>query len=124
MLPTAGVVREVARLFQEFQLPSPVIDPVMESTSGAKLMEKRAGRATSSGRIAVYAAPNGAVGAMVDLRCESAPVAANQEFVQLASDLAQQLATGPGAATPEAAVNNALQAFGNIGNEADLRPIR
>ena len=38
---------------------------------------------------------------MVDLRCESAPVAANQEFVQLANDLAQQLATGPGAATAE-----------------------
>ncbi len=39
---------------------------------------------------------------MIELRCESAPVAANEEFVQLANDLAQQLATGPGAATPEA----------------------
>jgi elongation factor Ts len=68
---------------------------------GAKLMEKRAGRATTSGRIAVYVAPNGGRGAMVDLRCESAPVAANQDFVQLANDLAQQLATGPGAATAE-----------------------
>jgi elongation factor Ts len=68
---------------------------------GAKLMEKRAGRATSSGRIAVYAASDGTAGAMVDLRCESAPVAANQEFVQLANDLVQQLAAGPGAATPE-----------------------
>jgi elongation factor Ts len=38
---------------------------------------------------------------MIDLRCESAPVAANQEFVQLAHDLARQLATGPGAETPE-----------------------
>jgi elongation factor Ts len=69
---------------------------------GAKLMEKRAGRATTSGRIAVYVAPDASVGAMIDLRCESAPVAANQDFVQLASDLAQQLATGPGAASPEA----------------------
>lgn len=68
---------------------------------GAKLMEKRAGRATTSGRIAVYIAPDGKRGTMVDLRCESAPVAANQEFVQLANDLAQQLAAGPGAATAE-----------------------
>jgi elongation factor Ts len=69
--------------------------------SGAKLMEKRAGRPTSTGRIAVYAVPDAKAGAMIDLRCESAPVAANSEFVQLANDLVQQLATGPGAATPE-----------------------
>ncbi|MCE5267449.1 MAG: translation elongation factor Ts [Planctomycetaceae bacterium] len=68
---------------------------------GAKLMEKRAGRATTSGRIAVYVSPRGTSGTMIDLRCESAPVAANQEFTQLANDLAQQLAEGPGAATPD-----------------------
>ena len=39
MLPTVEVVREVARLIRENKLPSPVIDPVMESTSGGKLME-------------------------------------------------------------------------------------
>src|SRR5580765_3908994 len=38
MLPTAEVVREVARLVRELKLPAPVIDPVMESTSGGKLM--------------------------------------------------------------------------------------
>lgn len=70
--------------------------------AGAKMMEKRAGRATTSGRITVYVAPDGHVGSMVDLRCESAPVAANEHFVQLANDLALQLATGPGAETPEA----------------------
>ena len=37
---------------------------------------------------------------MVELKCESAPVTQNEEFIQLANDLAQQLATGPGAATP------------------------
>ena len=68
---------------------------------GKKTMEKRAGRATSSGRIAVYTDFAGGVGAMVDLRCESAPVAANDQFIQLANDLAKQLATGPGAATAE-----------------------
>lgn len=69
--------------------------------AGAKMMEKRAGRATSSGRIAVYVSPDAGRGALIDLRCESAPVAANEQFVQLASDLAQQLAEGPGAASPE-----------------------
>jgi len=38
MLPTAEIVREVARLIRENNLPAPVIDPVMESTSGGKLM--------------------------------------------------------------------------------------
>lgn len=38
MLPTAEIVCEVAQLIREFDLPSPVIDPVMESTSGGKLM--------------------------------------------------------------------------------------
>ena len=39
MLPTAEVVREVARLIRENDLPAPVIDPVIESTSGGRLME-------------------------------------------------------------------------------------
>jgi len=69
--------------------------------AGAKTMEKRAGRATTSGRIAVYTDPAAKVGAMVELRCESAPVAANEEFVQLADDLVRQLAVGPGADSPE-----------------------
>jgi len=69
--------------------------------SGAKTMEKRAGRETSAGRIAIYTSIDPAVGAIIELQCESAPVASNEDFVQLAEDLAKQLATGPGAATPE-----------------------
>jgi hydroxymethylpyrimidine kinase/phosphomethylpyrimidine kinase len=42
MLPTAEVVHEVARLIGVLKLPRPVIDPVMESTSGAKLMSDEA----------------------------------------------------------------------------------
>jgi hydroxymethylpyrimidine/phosphomethylpyrimidine kinase len=42
MLPTLEVVREVARLFRETDLPSPVVDPVMISTSGHRLMEENA----------------------------------------------------------------------------------
>jgi elongation factor Ts len=69
--------------------------------AGAKTMEKRAGRETSTGRIAVYTDLDPGVGAIIELQCESSPVASNEEFVQLANDLARQLATGPGAGTPE-----------------------
>jgi hydroxymethylpyrimidine kinase/phosphomethylpyrimidine kinase len=40
MLPTREVVKEVARLFRETDLPSPVVDPVIMSTSGQRLMEE------------------------------------------------------------------------------------
>ena len=69
--------------------------------AGAKTMEKRAGRVTSAGRIAVYTDFEAGVGAMIELQCESAPVASNSQFTQLANDLAEELATGPGAASPE-----------------------
>ncbi len=39
MLPTPGVVLEVAHLIRERNLPAPVIDPVLQSTSGYELME-------------------------------------------------------------------------------------
>ena len=42
MLPTRDVVSEVARLFRETDLPAPVVDPVMISTSGHPLMEENA----------------------------------------------------------------------------------
>lgn len=42
MLPTREVVREVARLFRETDLPRPVVDPVIMSSSGQRLMEEAA----------------------------------------------------------------------------------
>lgn len=42
MLPTAELVVEVARLIAETDLPAPVIDPVLQSSSGYELMEKEA----------------------------------------------------------------------------------
>jgi elongation factor Ts len=69
--------------------------------AGMKTMEKRSGRETSFGRLAVFTGANPNVGTIVELRCESAPVAGHEEFAQLANDLAKQLATGPGAKTPE-----------------------
>jgi len=38
MLPTAEIVAEVVRLFREGNLPAPVVDPVMISTSGHDLI--------------------------------------------------------------------------------------
>lgn len=66
---------------------------------GKQFMGKRQDRTTEEGRIGVFASIKDGVGAMVELQCESAPVAANEEFIQLAEDLARQLATGPGAKT-------------------------
>jgi hydroxymethylpyrimidine/phosphomethylpyrimidine kinase len=42
MLPTADLLREVVQLIQEFEMPAPVVDPVIESTSGGKLMTDEA----------------------------------------------------------------------------------
>jgi len=70
---------------------------------GIKTQETKSGsRATSQGRIGLYVDFESPVAAMIELQCESAPVAGNPEFVQLAADIAQQLAIGPGAADPEA----------------------
>jgi elongation factor Ts len=69
--------------------------------SGKKIMSIRQDRTTDEGRIAVYASLKPAVGAMIELQVESAPVAKNEDVIALANDLAKQLATGPGAKTPE-----------------------
>jgi elongation factor Ts len=69
--------------------------------AGKKFMGTRQDRTTEEGRIAVYASLDPGVGAMIELQVESAPVAKNEEVIQLAHDLAKQLATGPGAKTPE-----------------------
>ncbi|MDO5580992.1 MAG: translation elongation factor Ts [Planctomycetia bacterium] len=72
--------------------------------AGKKTMEKRSDRETGAGRIAVYTAPNGTT-AMIELLCESAPVANTAEFIKLVGDLTKQLAEGPGAATPDDLLN-------------------
>jgi elongation factor Ts len=66
-----------------------------------KVQESRIGRETSFGRMGLYADWEKGVGALVELLCESAPVAGNAEFVALANDMAKQLAQGKGAATAD-----------------------
>jgi elongation factor Ts len=68
---------------------------------GMKLQEGRGSRETAFGRFGIYAGTDKASGAIVELKCESAPVAGSAEFIQLANDLAKQLATGPGAKTAD-----------------------
>ncbi|MCS7306568.1 MAG: translation elongation factor Ts [Thermoguttaceae bacterium] len=69
---------------------------------GKAKMTARLSRPTGFGRIAVYADFQAGRGAMVELQCESAPVANNEQVIQFAEALAQQLAVGPGADSPEA----------------------
>ena len=66
---------------------------------GKKIMGGRLERSTEEGRLALYHGPS--MGAIIELQCESAPVASQEDFIQLAKDLAEQFASGPGAATPE-----------------------
>jgi elongation factor Ts len=62
--------------------------------------DKAASRETAEGRIGVYIDPAQKIGGIVELRCESAPVAKSDMFIQLASDLAKQVAL-QGAKTAE-----------------------
>jgi elongation factor Ts len=56
------------------------------------IQDKKVGRETAEGRIAVFVDPAQKIGAILDMRCESAPVAKSEQFVQLANDLAKHVA--------------------------------
>lgn len=58
----------------------------------ASIQAKRGDREAAEGRIAIHLDPAQKIGAIVELRCESAPVAKNEHFIQLAEDLARQVA--------------------------------
>src|SRR4051812_12652812 len=64
-----------------------------------KVQETRLGRDTEFGRIGTYS--DAKVGALVEVLCESAPVAGGPDCRQFADDLAKQLGVGPGATTAE-----------------------
>ncbi|HEY6563222.1 MAG TPA: translation elongation factor Ts [Pirellulaceae bacterium] len=68
---------------------------------GKEVSMNRSDRDTDFGRMGIYASLDSKVGAMVELKCESAPVAGHDEFIELANALARQLATGPGASSAE-----------------------
>ena len=63
-------------------------------------MTERAGRATGEGRIAIYVDDARKVGAIIELQCETAPVAQNELFIDLANAFAKKVADGS-EATPD-----------------------
>lgn len=56
------------------------------------IQDKKGERETAEGRVAAYISPDMKLGALIEVRCESAPVATGEHFVQLANDLARQVA--------------------------------
>lgn len=65
------------------------------------IMDKKGERETAEGRVATFIDAGQKVGAILEMRCESAPVAKSEPFINLANDLAKQVAM-KGAETPEA----------------------
>src|SRR5262245_15546342 len=55
----------------------------------AGIMAKKGERETAEGRIAIFIDTAAKVGAIIEVRCESAPVAKSDGFIQLANDLAK-----------------------------------
>jgi len=74
---------------------------LLRERGAAKAMSKE-GRKAEEGTIMAYVHHGGKLGAMVELNCETDFVARNEEFVQLAKELAMQIAaTGPRWVTKE-----------------------
>ena len=61
-------------------------------TMGIAKAVKRAGRATNEGTIAAYVSPDGTVGALLELTCETDFVGTNPKFTGFATKLAQVVA--------------------------------
>ena len=68
---------------------------------GQTILAKRSDRATDFGRFGLFFGADQPRGAIVELKCESAPVTQNEEFIELANAMAEQLAKGPGAETAD-----------------------
>ncbi len=59
---------------------------------GKDVADKKGGRETAEGRIGAFVTPDQATGALVEMRCESPLVIKSDAFVQLANDVARQIA--------------------------------
>lgn len=59
---------------------------------GAAAAEQKIGRETKEGRVGLFISPDRKIGAMVELRCETAQVAGNEVFKHAADMLAKQVA--------------------------------
>lgn len=82
----------------------------------AKAGVKREANETAEGRIGIYVEPAAQTAAIVELRCESAPTAKNDRFIELAYDIARQVAS----AAPETVEQLTAQTFtGGAGTVQD-----
>ncbi|NLX05460.1 MAG: translation elongation factor Ts [Phycisphaerae bacterium] len=61
--------------------------------SGALAAAKKAGRETAEGRVATFVTPDQKAAAIVEVRCETAPVANTEDFSRLCRTIAEHLAT-------------------------------
>jgi elongation factor Ts len=98
------------------------------------IQDKKGARETAEGRVAVFIDPAKQVGAILEMRCESAPVVKSEPFVQLAGDIARQIAqkdpksvdellTQPFVGEPKKTVNERLgEAVGLI--RENMKPAR
>jgi len=72
-------------------------------------METRSGRETGEGRIGTYINNDGTVGAIIELRCETAPVGKNEMFIALAGKIAEYVANQDESAPSSEEVHKALE---------------
>ncbi len=71
-------------------------------------MDSRASNVTGEGRVGIFISDDKTMGAIVDLRCETAPVAKTDQFIALAEGIARSVADQADAnPTPEAAMETA-----------------
>ncbi len=64
------------------------------------VIDKGKDRMTSEGWVTTLVKPDGSAGVIVEVRCESAPVARSEGFVNFSNQVAKQLLYGPGANSP------------------------
>lgn len=96
---------DIQKLREETQAPIMECKKALEEAKGdkekAKNILKKKGElraakkqnnTTKSGRVESYIHSNGRVGALVELRCETDSVAKNKDFINLAHDIAMQVA--------------------------------
>ena len=79
-----------------------------------KVQLKRQDNVTSEGRIFARVKGDGSRGAMVEIRCESAPVATGKVFGEFGELLVTQLLEGAGAATPEELMSQSASGGGTL----------
>ncbi len=66
-----------------------------------RVLDKRAENPTAEGRIFIQVKDDGSEAVMIEVQCESAPVAGGEDFLRFGDLLTSRLLEGPGAQTPD-----------------------